>query len=379
MKSTSEQQSRNALRDEFLERAGWARADAQRLAGDASTRGYERLAMNGRTALLMNAPPGDETFGCAPEDDAPTRRRNGYNAMARLAGPNLNAFLDVASMLRNAGLSAPEIYHADADVGFALIEDLGDALYVRAIEQGADEKTLYSAAIDALVHLRMAAPDAPQSKPYTMQQYDRLAMAAEVDLLREWYQPWKAACADQARADQRRVREFSDAWTAAWDDVLKRLAEPSYIVLRDFHAENLLWLPDRVGHRRTGVIDFQDGLVGHAAYDLVSLLEDARRDVGPAIQASMLDRYCTQLTAALGGAFHEDGFRAEYAILGAQRNAKILGIFARLINRDGKPRYAQFIPRVEAHFAHNLSHPALKHVAKVFADAFGPSTIGSRA
>ncbi len=158
-------------------------------------------------------------------------------------------------------------------------------------------------------------------------------------------------------------------YRAAWAPVLAKLPAPSIMALRDYHAENLLWLPARDGFKRAGIIDFQDGLVGNPAYDLVSLLEDARRDVAPELADAMIRRY------ALGAAklidFNETDFRRDYAILGAQRNAKILGIFARLINRDGKPRYADFFPRVEGHFRRDLAHPDLAPVAAFFRAHFG--------
>ncbi len=348
-------------RRRFLDRAGWARAAAAPMAGDASTRSYERLSLDGRKAVLMNAPPAAEGAACPPEASPEERRRLGYNAMARLAGPNLNAFLAVADAARKAGLSAPEIFAADPATGFALIEDLGDDLYARAIPKGADETELYAAAIDALIALRQAAPEAPKTLGYQMLTYDETALEAEVTLVVDWYLPHVKGA--PARDDQR------TDYLAAWRPILKKLTPPSLMVLRDFHAENLLWLPDRDGFRRAGIIDFQDGLVGNPAYDLVSLLEDARRDVSPALANAMIERYAAG--AAAIGDFDEGAFRRDYAILGAQRNAKILGIFARLINRDKKPRYQDFIPRVEAHFRGDLAHPDLAPVAAYFKKHFG--------
>ena len=273
--------------------------------------------------------------------------------MARLAGPNLNAFTAVASALRGAGLSAPNIFAADAEHGFAIIEDLGDDLYARAIPAGAPEIELYQSAIDALVTLRARAPTPPASEQYTMLAYDRLAMETEVSLLIDWY--WAFRKGDKPTDDQR------TDYLGGWREALESLPPPSLIVLRDYHAENLLWLPDRKATDRVGVIDFQDGLVGNPAYDLVSLLEDARRDVAPELSAAMIARYSDRAKAF--NDFDEASFRRDYAILGAQRNAKILGIFARLIMRDGKKRYEQFFPRVEAHFRGDLTHPELKPVA----------------
>jgi aminoglycoside/choline kinase family phosphotransferase len=281
--------------------------------------------------------------------------------MARLAGPNLNAFTAIAETARAAGLSAPGIIFADPSTGFAIIEDLGDELFARAIPNGAPEFELYSSAIDALIALRKAAPAPPDVPGYRMLSYDATAMEAEVMLVPDWYWPYLkgAAASDDLKAE----------YLAAWAPVLAMLPPPSIMALRDYHAENLLWLAGREGFKRAGIIDFQDGLVGNPAYDLVSLLEDARRDVSPDLAEAMIRRYAAG--AAALGAFDEDAFRRDYAILGAQRNAKILGIFARLINRDRKPRYAEFFPRVEAHFRRDLAHPDLAPVANFFARHFG--------
>ncbi len=341
----------------FLGAAGWGAARAEAIAGDASTRSYERLRLGERTAVLMNAPPAAESAPCPPDATDAERRELGYNAMARLAGPNLNAFLAIARALGDAGLSAPEVYAADPETGFALIEDLGDWLYARAIPDGADETALYANAVDALLALREADPEPPCGARYRMLSYDRLAMEAEVALVTEWW--W--ACKTGARPSPDLAAEHA----AAWDAVLAELSAPHALILRDYHAENLLWLPDRAGHRRVGVIDFQDGLFGHAAYDLVSLLEDARRDVAPGLAEDMIARYCERSGSAPG--FDAQAFRRDYAILGAQRNAKILGVFARLIRRYGKPRYAQFLPRVEAHFRSDLARPALAPVRAFYA------------
>jgi hypothetical protein len=351
---------RKQERAEFLNDAGWGAATARPLAGDASTRSYERLEMGGRRALLMNAPPKAETAPCPPEASPAERRRLGYNALARLAGPNLNAFIAIAETLRRAGLSAPAIYAADAARGFAVIEDLGDDLFVRAIPAGADEETLYASAIDALLLLRKAAPAAPKSAQYTMLSYDRTALESEIALIPEWY--WPHVKGEAATADV--IADYA----AAWAPVLDRLTPPSTVLLRDYHAENLLWLPGRQGAARVGVIDFQDGLVGAPAYDLVSLLEDARRDVSPALADRMIARYCAG--AARLGAFDEDAFRRDFAILAAQRNAKILGIFARLVRRDRKPRYLDFLPRVEAMFRRDLEDEALAPLRQFFARNF---------
>ncbi len=353
--------SRAEVRRAFLDRAGWSAATAVPLAGDASTRSYERLFLDGAPAILMNAPPAAEGAACPPGATPEERRRLGYNAMARLAGPNLNAFIAVSDAARTSGLSAPGIIAADPATGFAIIEDLGDDLYARAIPAGAPEAELYSAAIDALVALRAAAPTAPKNAGYEMFAYDAITMEAEVMLVPDWYWPHLKGAPASA--------EIRVEYLAAWAPALAKLPSPSTIVLRDYHAENLLWLPNRQGFKRTGIIDFQDGLIGNPAYDLVSLLEDARCDVSGDLAEAMIRRY--SMGAGHLGVFDESAFRRDYAILGAQRNAKILGIFARLINRDKKPRYAEFFPRVEGHFRRDLAYPDLAPVAAFFRRHFG--------
>ncbi len=309
----------------------------------------------------MIAPPAAEAAPCPPDASPEERKRLGYNAEARLAGPNLNAFVEVADTLRKAGLAAPQVYAADADNGFALLEDLGDNLFARAISsQGAAERPLYEAAVDALAALWNADLSPPVSETYTMLSYDETALSAETALLPEWYWPLKKGepVHDDLQAEYRSL----------WADLLKNLSQPHVIALRDYHAENLLWRPDRKGLDRVGVIDFQDALYGAAAYDLVSLLEDARRDVDPELAPAMIERY-VELTAQTR-AMPRDHLETDYAILAAQRNAKILGIFARLAERDGKMRYLELLPRVEAHFRNDLKRAGLEDLHRFFARHF---------
>ena len=335
---------------QFLSATQFADAQFQPIAGDASTRSYRRAKAQGKQAVLLIAPPGAEAPDC-PRDASPAeRQRLGYNACARLAGPNLHAFSAVAKMLRDAGMSAPEIYAEDAVTGLALIEDLGDGLYVREAV-GEREEPLYHAAVMALVHLHQQAPAPPNNDDYAMLSYDETALGAEVELLTQWY--WELKTGAPPSDD------FKAEFRGLFDEAIARLSRPSAIVLRDFHAENLLWLPEREGVRRVGVIDFQDGLVGHSAYDLVSLLEDARRDVDEALQQKMVAAYLNSARERIDG-FDADQFADDYAILAAQRNAKILGIFARLYVRDKKERYLDFLPRVEAHFAKDLRRHGLE-------------------
>mgnify|MGYP003149572037 CR=1 FL=1 len=342
-------------RADFLAAAGWADARAVPLAGDASTRRYERLDRRGQSAIFMIAPPSAEAPSCPLDADEVTRKALGYNAMARLAGPNLNAFVAMANALRVAGISAPEIYAADPANGYALIEDLGDDLFARVVGR-VDEETLYQNAIDALLTLHKKSLTRPVDETFAMLDYDGLALDAETRLLMEWYWPLKysAEASDDIYTD----------YHARWASVLDGLSAPHTFVLRDYHAENLLWLPEREGAAKVGVIDFQDALFGQAAYDLVSLLEDARRDVSPDLADKMVAYYLDQSDC------DPVQFERDYAILATQRNAKILGIFARLAKRDNKPRYLDLLPRVEAHFRRDLARPAMAPLVPFFEKHF---------
>ncbi len=346
---------REALARAFLDQAGFGAATMTPLAGDASTRSYRRIAGGPRPAVLMDAPGAVEAPGCPPEAGPEERRRLGYNAVTRLAGSNLVAFAGLSLELRRRGFSAPEVIALDRTHGFALLEDLGDDLYVGVVRRGVPAEDLYDAAIDVLAAIRRSTlPDAVEADGarWPLLAYDDLALRAEADLFRAWYVPYRqgAGVADEA----------GEALADALNVVVEAasLTEGPSLVLRDFHAENLLWLPQREGEARVGLIDFQDAVFGHPAYDLVSLLEDARRDVEPAIVRRAYDRFVER-------AYVRDraAFAAAYAALGAQRNMKILGIFARLAVRDGKPKYLAHIPRVAAHLRRDLEHPALAGVA----------------
>jgi aminoglycoside/choline kinase family phosphotransferase len=231
------------------------------------------------------------------------------------------------------------------------------------IDAGMDPEPLYGAAIDLLGALRRATlPQTVtfQGKSWRIQAYDEAALGAEVELLTEWYGGRRAKVSIDASA-------MGD-WRALWAEAFRTLAgEPRTIVLRDVHAENLIWLPEREGPARAGLLDFQDALFGHSAYDLVSLLQDARRDVDPGLEEAMIARFLTA-----GAVDDEASFRRAYAVLGAQRNAKIVGIFVRLAERDGKLKYLDFLPRVSRLFVNNLEHPALADL-KTWARATLPS------
>ncbi|MHC0052015.1 aminoglycoside phosphotransferase family protein [Actibacterium sp. D379-3] len=307
---------RATLAAAFLDRAGWGAAQRRVLAGDASNRRYDRLTdpARGTSAVLMDAPPDK--------------------------GEDVRPFIRIARHLGGLDLSAPAILAEDTEAGFLLLEDLGDDLFARVIPRHpALEDTLYATATDLLAALHR------HPAPAGLAAYDPPLMADLAALPFDWYLPG----ADQPASPVARA-----AFRAETETLLRAYAADAPVLIqRDYHAENLLWLPDRDGIARVGLLDFQDALAGHPAYDLVSLLEDARRDVPPALQQAMVARYL----AATG--LPGDAFRAAYAVLGAQRNLRILGVFARLCIRDGKPHYVDLIPRVWAHLQHDLSHPAL--------------------
>jgi aminoglycoside/choline kinase family phosphotransferase len=308
--------------DEFLTRYGWTDAQISPVAGDASFRRYFRVnsATRGK-AILMDAPP--------PHEDP-------------------QPFLDIAQYLTGHQFRAPEIYGTDLTRGLVLLEDFGDRRMREHLDDHPeDESQIYRAAIDTIV--RLAGTPAADAQPYDMATYLR-----EVQLLTEWYMPAMGLSCDANAFDQ------------MWVDALAPLASCQDVtVLRDYHAENIMLLDDG----EQGIIDFQDALVGHPAYDLVSLLQDARRDVRPELEADMLAYY---LTAANPGS----DFDAHYALLGAQRNTKIIGIFTRLWKRDGKERYLSFLPRMWGLLERDLAHPALASVKQWF-DTHIPTEVRS--
>lgn len=333
----------------FLAAAGWGDAARAAVPGDASTRRYERLSLGGQKAVLMDAPRGAETPAEPDGASAAERAALGYNALARLAGPEPAAFICIADALTTRGFSAPKILARDLEAGFILLEDLGDTLFASVIKaEPHKEAELYTAAVDTLAAIyrssfppRLSSGDAH----WPLRDYDDAAMQAEVDLLLDWYAAdVGAVISSTAKAE----------WAAIWTSLFNHLNHHAKgIALRDFHAENIFWLADRKAVSRVGLIDFQDGLMAHPAYDLVSLLEDARRDVSPQLRGDLIARFCEQ-----SGLKNDDAFQTAYAVMGAQRNAKILGIFVRLANRDGKTHYRRLIPRVQALFLSDIKGAA---------------------
>ncbi len=339
--------------DAFLAASGWGAALRAPLPGDASTRRYMRLAMNGRKAMLMDQPQNAESPAAAASATPDERRALGYNAVARLAGADCGRFIAASNYLRRRGLSAPAILAADPVQGFVILEDLGDALYADVVD-AKNEAELYASAADVLaaLHADRAPAVLPPDKPFHA--YDETALLAEIDLLTEWFMP----VALGRRAGDDEVAEHRGLWRAALSPVL---AAPPVFVHRDYHAQNLLWLPERGGAARVGLIDFQDAVAGSKAYDLVSLVEDARRDVAAEIADATAAHYLEAMRRQ-GTPLDEARFRGDMAVMAAQRNAKIAGIFARLFKRDGKARYLSYLPRVWAHLNRDLEHPMLADV-----------------
>jgi N-acetylmuramate 1-kinase len=301
--------------------------------------------------MLMDQPQAAEAPTAPADASEEVRRALGYNAVARLAGADCARFVATANWLRAHGLAAPDIYAADNTHGFVVLEDLGDALFAEVLAGGGDERTLYQAAVDVLAKIHANDAPAALSSDKPLFDYDQTALLAETDLLAEWFLP--LALGRQATEEE--AAEHRTLWRAA----LAQIGNGRRVfVHRDYHAENLLWLPERDGVARVGLIDFQDAVAGSPAYDLISLIEDARRDVSPALAQAATIHYLAAMRAQ-GAPLDEVEFRREMAVMAAQRNAKIVGIFARLYKRDGKARYLALLPRVLAHLEHDLAYPAL--------------------
>lgn len=322
---------RSARIEEFLARVGWADVPRRRLAGDASFRRYERLEAPARRAVLMDAPP--------PQED-------------------VRPFLAVARILHGLELSAPQILAEDTEAGLLLLEDFGDRTYTRLLAEGGDEAALYALAVDTLIELqRRFEPGLGAGLP----PYDEARLLTEAALLVDWHLP--AVTGRQTAPDLR------EDYLAAWRAVLPLAAAlPATLVLRDYHVDNLMLLEGRSGIAACGLLDFQDAVLGSPAYDLVSLLTDARRDVPGDLADAMVRRY---LAAFPKG--DREAFANAATVLAVQRNCKIIGIFTRLCVRDWKPQYLQHIPRVWRLIERDLDHPALTPVRHWFDRRMSPA------
>lgn len=332
--------------DAFLHRSvvGGARRIAY-LQGDASARAYARV-LGDTSLVLMDSPPmpdGPPVIGGLP-----------YSRIAHLA-EDVRPFVAIGGALAGVGLSAPHLHAADLDHGLLLLEDLGELSFGRALEAGVAQDLMWHGAVDVLLRLRQTPLPAllplPDGSTYPLPRFDRAALEIELDLLLDWY--WPEVKGSPAPRDVR--SDFKDLWSPMLD---RLLAEPPGLFLRDFHSPNLFWLPDRIAHRQVGVIDFQDALAEPWALDLVSLLQDARVDVPAALEQSARRRYMTAV-ASREPAFDADAFLATYALFGAQRNTRLIGLWIRLHRRDGKPGYLRHMSRTWDYLARNLEHPSL--------------------
>jgi aminoglycoside/choline kinase family phosphotransferase len=349
---------REAAKAAFLAANGLGDARREPLAGDASTRAYERLHRDGKASLIfMDQPPSVETQPCPPGATPVERIALGYNASARLAAGRIDAFVACADYLRGQGLSAPETIAADPALGLAVLEDLGDDLYARLIEHGAAETPFYETAIDVLIRLHEVEPPSvlrAGEARWPLLSYDALALKTGGDAFLEWWPKFAGLPAFSTEA--------ALEWNALWDPIRARAeAQASVFTHRDYHAENLIWRPERTGPARTGLLDFQDALRAHPSWDLLSLLQDARRDVASELEALMLERYL-----AARPDVDREAFLADYRALAALNAARILFIFARQAAGYGKPRYIAFMPRVWRALERNLAAPDLASIKAWF-------------
>ncbi|MCR5878351.1 N-acetylmuramate/N-acetylglucosamine kinase AmgK [Phenylobacterium sp. J367] len=342
---------REALKAEFLKAAGLAGAERVPLSGDASTRSYERLKTPGGASLIfMDQPPAVESGVCPPDATPEQRLALGYNAASRLAAGSVAAFVATATYLHGRGLSAPEIIAHDVGAGLCVLEDLGDGLFATLVANGQDERPLYEAAVDVQVALQAEEPPAVLGEGDTawpLLTYDTLALKVGTDTFLEWWPKFSGL----APFDDAAVAE----WDALWAPVYARgEAGASVFTHRDYHAQNLLWLPERAGPARVGLLDFQDALRAHPAWDLTHLLQDARRDVSAELEAAMLARFLDARPE-----LEREPFLADYRALAASNGARILGrVFARQAIL-GRLQYTTYMPRTWRYLERNLEDPAM--------------------
>ena len=342
----------------FLREAGWVDAELSWLGQDASTRRYARLTKGGQTALLMDAPR-IEAAPCPPEADDAQRNEMGWNAQSRLAASRVDAFVAVAEHLRAHGFSAPEVFAANAEDGFALLEDFGTGReFARLIERGEeDEVALYGAAGALMADLHAEpAPDTLADWPIL--DYDALALRVNADLFAEWL--------PQLDDRMQTGDEMLAHWQGARDELIAQaMTFPRDFILRDYHAENLLWLPARTGAARIGLLDFQDAVNGWDGWEMAMLVQDARRAVSTAAKEAAIAAYIDRTGK------DRAAFEARLAVLGTLNALRITGLFARLPIRDGKARYLDFMPRQQWLLAQNLAHPACARMAE-FVRSYAP-------
>lgn len=323
---------RREKREQFLQSLGWGHVTLHPMQADASFRRYYRIEGAGKPLLMMQDPP----------DRPPVP-----------PFVMVEPFMKIAAHLRNLGLHAPQIYHHDIPNGLLILDDFGDDTYTRLFDKGADPKPLYELAVDVLAHLNRH----PERNRIDLPRYDDAHLIDEAMLLLDWYYP--------KLTGKPPTPELKSSYSAVWRDLFKAFPkDQDTLVLRDYHVDNIMLVPHAKGLQAAGLLDFQDALIGPMSYDLMSLLEDARRDVPQSLQKHLYDRYM----AAMGTGFDRKAFDYSYRVIAAQRHAKVLGIFVRLLVRDGKDRYMKFIPHVHKLFILSLNAPELKPLHTWFKD-----------
>lgn len=350
-KSAAQVTRLKALR-EFLDGAGYVEARRQRMVGDASTRSYARLIRSEGVVILMNSPR-------RPDGPAIYAGKS-YSAAVHLA-EDVKPFVAIARYLSERGFSTPTIHHVDLSAGFLITEDFGRAGFVEG-DPPSPIVERYEAATDVLAALHQEAlPEIlplAQQLTYSIPSFDTEALLVEVGLMTEWYLPDRGVPLAGDRGAE---------FVAVWRDLLNKTASaPKTWVLRDFHSPNLIWLSERSGIAKVGIIDFQDAVLGPAAYDLVSLLQDARIDVPEQLELALLTRYI-KARRTVDKAFDPAAFAELYAIMSAQRNTRLLGTFARLNRRDAKPQYLRHQPRIWTYLGRSLAHPVLARAREWYA------------
>ncbi len=333
--------AREDLLRQFLAKHGHGDSPRSHLTGDASTRSYELIQPPGKSSLiLMDAPP--------QPDGPPILDGKPYSQIAHLA-ENMRSFVGVADRLRENGFRVPEIFAHDLDLGLLLIENLGSTGIVDAKGKAICERYLASMETLAEIHNHtwQSSVDLADGSTHTLPPFDRDAILIEVDLLAQWYAPYKLG--------HPLSREQLAGFSAVWQDLVPIIqsAEPS-ILLRDYHSPNIIWMDNAVGADRTALIDFQDALIGPTAYDVASIAQDARIPIRPELESQLIDRYLMHRNS-----IDVDSFKQAYAILAAQRVTKVLGIFVRLSQRDDKHIYLGNLPHVESYLKRALQHPVL--------------------
>lgn len=344
---------REILIKAFLAKNGFENATRVFIGGDASTRRYERVTLNGKNYFLMDSPMSTDALDgnrWHPDMTEDERRVMGVDAMRWRAGSRMEAFICINGWLEAQGFSVPHIYAFDVAHGFALLEDFGDGQYWNMLqgEHEADETAMYEAAVDALIKLDQIIP--PQVLHYEgvewkLMPFDRLVIEMEAGMFPEWYV--------ERHSGQALPPQAMDEYNAAWSEIAAVLAaRADHLITRDYHSPNLMWLPDREGYRRAGILDHQDAVLSHPSFNLMFLLNDPRRDVPEALQQAMLNRYFA------GTKFDRDEFMTYYAYHQVLQAFRIAGLFCRLSYRDGKTHFMAHVPRMERYIYKALQHPA---------------------